>query len=181
MGLPRPDYSDQTHRRPSNPTSARNHFDQRYDQPPYASSATGGHHYNSRSHQHERNNRSALNSDPPVAHGYYQPGYHHNGGPGYHPRQVAQTRIPAGGRLPGQEGYYSYGGSYQSYGEASSQQEWGTVSGWAPQGPGPRGGYGHHPHGNPRGYGHPQQFGNQYSVLDRRSNRGPPPPGYDRR
>lgn len=174
VGMARPDYPDQTYRRPSNPTSVRNHFDQRYDHQPYAPSATG--HHNNRSHQYERNNRSPLNSDHP-AHGYHpQPGYHHNGGARYHhPRQVAQTHIPAGANLSGQEGYNSSHRSYQSYG-ASSHHEMG--SGWTQQGP--RGGYGH-PQGNPRGYGHPQQYGNQYSVLDRRSNRGPPPPGYDPR
>lgn len=159
MALPRPDYSDQTYRRSSNPASVRNHFDHRYDQP-HASSATG-HHYN----------RSPV-------HGYYQPGFHQNDGPGYHPRQEAQTHIPAGAHLPGQGGHNSHHG-YQSYG-ASSYHEW--ASGWPPEGNNQSNPRGHgHPQGNPRGYGHPQQLGNQYSVLDRRANRGPPPPGYDRR
>lgn len=131
-----------------------------YEQP-YSSSAA--HNPYNRSHpQYE--------SREHPTHGYYPqpPGLHPNGGHVYPPhgplRHVVQPPlVPAGGTQFHQQGEYNSNLSYQPHGGATGYQRGG---GWVP--PANQSGG--------RGYGRPQQSGNQFSALDRGGSRRPPPP-----
>ncbi|KAI8548927.1 hypothetical protein RHMOL_Rhmol07G0311400 [Rhododendron molle] len=172
-------YQDQerNNMRSSNVATVRNHFDHGYSQP-YASAAV--HDPYSRSH-HERdhydrsysrngsNHQSTTQSrEHNPNRGYHPPGFQQHGGNRYPahapPRHGVQTPIPGGAHFPQQGGY----NSYQSYGAATYHD---PSAGWAPQ----------VENGAGRGYGRPQQLGNQFSALSRGSSRQPPPPpGYRR-
>lgn len=162
----------------------------------------GDHGYNERYHYNERHAYSASrhpdngsqsnyhdrSNQIPYQHSYstnsrhrqYQSGSHHNVGhmhphPHTHPHPegpMAQTPIGYGAN-PYQSGY-NHNQNYQPSG-ATGHHWRGSGGGrsWASQ---PQGGQ-----NVARGYGHPHQSGNQYSALDRRSHRPPPPrPGYGR-
>ncbi|CAL5349370.1 unnamed protein product [Camellia sinensis] len=170
------------HHRASNIAAVQNHYDRSYGQPipsathdPYSRP----HHqyerdsYSNRSYpQHERNNRStAQHREHHPTQGYYRPGFQQNGGNMHqYPHHVVQTPIPAGAHFHQQSGGYSNTyGSYQSYGAAGYHHSSGS---WAPQVDQSVG----------RGYGRPQQSGNQFSALNRGARSKPPPPssGYGR-
>ncbi|XP_041017329.1 5'-3' exoribonuclease 3-like isoform X3 [Juglans microcarpa x Juglans regia] len=164
MPQPRSFHLPRGHRQSSNSTAGPGYHEDGYN-PPYVSPASR--YPNNRSHSqnfYERNNR-------PVMHGIgeysrnvnYQSGYHQNGGgPMYARGQMAQS--PNGVRAhPYQGDHNSYRQNYQLPPGGSSHQQWGN---WVPR----------NSQGIPRGYGGPQQLGNQYSVLERRSNKRPPPP-----
>lgn len=157
------DYPAQDHHRSSNSSSVRSHFDPGYGQQHRPPSSHRPH--NRSLFPVERNNLPANNGDYHTQ-GYYPQGFHQNG-PRYPPRPVAQPLIPAGAHLHHQTGYNSYQ-TYQSQGPPGYNQ-WRTN--WAPQ-PG---------HNIPRGYSHPQHSGNQFSALERGTNRRPPPSGNGRR
>ncbi|GMQ01936.1 hypothetical protein CsSME_00048389 [Camellia sinensis var. sinensis] len=129
--------------------------------------------YNNRSYpQHERNNRStAQHREQHHTQGYYLPRFQQNGGNMHHyPHHVVHTQIPPGAHFHQQDGGHTNTyGCYQSYGAAGSHHLSGS---WAPQGDQNVG----------RGYGRPQQSGNQFSTLNRgaRSKRPPPSSGYGR-
>ncbi|GMY28285.1 5'-3' exoribonuclease 3 isoform X2 [Fagus crenata] len=163
---PRTGHPPRGHPQYSNSTGPGYH-DDGY-KPPYVSSAAR--HPNNRSHpqNYERNNRSVPhNSGEHSRNVYYPPGVSQNAGPMYAGRQVAQT--PNVVRAHPYQGSYNSFQNYQPPG-ASSQQQWVNGAPTANQ-------------SFPRGYGRPQQSGNQYTVLDKRSNRRPPPPppGYGRK
>ncbi|KAM7517253.1 hypothetical protein LguiA_006836 [Lonicera macranthoides] len=133
---------------------------QRYEQPYYSSSTHNP--YNSSHPQYE--------SREHLTHGYYPqpPGLHPNGRHVYPPhgplRHVVQPPlVPAGGTQYHQQGGYNPNLSYQLHGGAAGYQRGG---GWVP--PANQSGG--------RGYGRPQQSGNQFSALDRGGSKRPPPP-----
>ncbi|KAM1012341.1 hypothetical protein ACFX13_043211 [Malus domestica] len=111
-------------------------------------------HFQNRPHtqHHERNS----------GHVYYESGNHQNGGPIYPQRPILQTPPGVGGAP--YPGGYNY---YQSYQPSAASGHHGYDD-WVPP-------VGHNPG---RGYGRPQQSGNQFSGLDRRGNRRPPAPQY---
>ncbi|XP_035538539.1 5'-3' exoribonuclease 3-like isoform X3 [Juglans regia] len=164
MPQPRSFHLPRGHHQSSNSTAGPGYHEDGYN-PPYVSPTSR--YPNNWSHPqnfYERNNR-------PVTHGKgeysrnvnYQSGYHQNGGgPMYARGQMAQS--PNGVRAhPYQGGHNSYCQNYQPQPGGSSHQQWGN---WVPR----------NSQGIPRGYGGPQQLGNQYSVLERRSNKHQPPP-----
>lgn len=160
-------HSSEGHHNLPNPVPVQNRFDHSYGQP-YVPSATR----NPQSRYHPPLERSELPADQSrdyLTHGHYAPGLQQNGYV-YQPRgphHVAQTPpIPAGAQFY-QQGGYNNRGSFQSYGATNYHHQ--------------SGGGGRPPQANPnpsRGYGHPQQFGNTFSALDRGTSRRPPPPGY---
>ncbi|KAK6939362.1 Xrn1, helical domain [Dillenia turbinata] len=116
----------------------------------------------------EKSNRPMPNNGGHYPQGFYQPGPHQNGAHRYPPGHVPQAPVRPGSQHPPRGAYGGYGG-YHSYGANSHQQQYG--GNWTPQ-----------PNQNfNRGYGHPQQPGNQFSALDRVSRRPPQTHGYGRR
>ncbi|XP_042991601.1 5'-3' exoribonuclease 3 [Carya illinoinensis] len=149
----------------SNSTASPGYNEDGYN-PPYVSPVDR--YPNNRSHpqNYERNNQPVTYSNGQYSRNvtYHPSGIHQNGGPMYARGQMAQA--PNGvSAHPHQGGHNSYQ-NYQSPG-GSSHQRWGARPPMTNQ-------------GIPRGYGHPQQLGNQYSVPERRANNrpSPPPPGY---
>ncbi|EXC00968.1 5'-3' exoribonuclease 3 [Morus notabilis] len=142
----------------------------------HASSAHRHPHNGSQSNYYDRSNQmpSQHSHSTNSRHPQYQSGSHHNVGPMYPRGPIGQTPLGYGAD-PYQSGYNQYQ-SYQPSG-ATGHQWRGSGSGGSP-------GWLSQPQGGQnveRGYGHPHQAGNQYSALDRRANRRPPPPqpGYD--
>ena len=138
----------------------------------YASSGGRYPHNGSQSQYYERNNRMAPQHSTNSRHLQYQSGTHHNVGPMYPDGPMTQTP-PGFGANTYQSGYNQYQ-NYQSAGLTGHQHQWrGGAGGWIPPsqaGPNVAG-----------GYGHPYQSGNQFSALDRRASRRPPPAhGYGR-
>lgn len=166
-------------------THSRNQGDHGYNKPyhyneRHAYSASQRPDNGSQSNYHDRSNRIPYQHSYSTnsRHQQYQSGSHHNVGhmhqhPHPHPEgPMAQTPIGYGAN-PYQSGY-NHNQNYQPSG--ATGHHWrgsGGGRGWASQ---PQGGQ-----NVARGYGHPHQSGNQYSALDRRSHRPPPPrPGYGR-
>ncbi|GAV67835.1 zf-CCHC domain-containing protein/XRN_N domain-containing protein [Cephalotus follicularis] len=125
--------------------------------------------------RYERNAQPATNrgGNHPL-HGYQPPVINQNGGLRSMPRPTAQTPIRASAYPYHQDGYNGPL-SYQPPGPSSHQHWGGRLTPQASQ-------------SNPRGYGHHQQRGNRYSVLDSRASGRPlqhpsantrPPPGYN--
>lgn len=164
MPLPRTFHPPRGHHQSLDSTSSSGYHEVGYN-PPYVPSAAR--HPNSRPHpqNYERNNRNHGKGEysRDVS---YSSGLHHNGGPMYARGQMEPS--PNGVRAHPYQGSYN---SYQNYQapRGSNHQQWGN---WAPT----------TNQSVPRGYGRPQQPGNQYSVLERRGNKRPPaptpPPGY---
>ncbi|KAG6648500.1 hypothetical protein CIPAW_07G151800 [Carya illinoinensis] len=160
---PRTFHLPRGHHQSSTYTAGPGYFEDGYN-PPYVSPVSR--YPNNRPHPqdfYERNNRAVTHGKGEYSRDVnHQSGYHQNGGPMYARGQMAQS--PNGVRAhPYQGGHNSYRQNYQPPPGGSSHQQWGN---WGPRSS----------QGIPRGYGGLQQLGNQYSVLERRSNKRPPPP-----
>ncbi|GAB4839116.1 hypothetical protein Ancab_028644 [Ancistrocladus abbreviatus] len=161
---PRTAYSAQGQLRAPNPVP-HNLFDHRQQFAPSASH----HQYVRSSYQHERNNHPSVSNGEIPMNGYYVPPTSHQNGPSRYPPRYSTPVV--GGGYHHQNNYGSYQG-YQAY-RAGRHDHWanggvGGGSGWAPQSNNiARGGYGNF-----------QQGSNQYSALDRGTNRRPPALGY---
>ncbi|XP_052201643.1 5'-3' exoribonuclease 3 isoform X2 [Diospyros lotus] len=176
-----PAQTSQRHHQPSNPVAVQNQYDHSYHQA-YSSYAGRDSYsrsdprleqdpYNRPHSRQDRNDQYAARNRDYTTHGYYQPEFQQNGGNRYAahgpPRHTVQTPpIPGGGaHFQQQDGYNNYG-SYQPYGSTGYYNH--NAGGYTPQVSSNQ--------GVGRGYGRPQQFGNQFSALDRGAGRNPPPP-----
>lgn len=164
--------------RPSNYNSTQSLNDGMYNEYQPSTAARHPSHYRSQSPHYGRNNRDRAASfhrgGERSNNVQYQSGIHQDAGPMYSHshRPAAQMPPPGVGSHPYGGGYNTnnqYHQNYQPSGAAGHQWRGGRGGGgWVPQ----------HSQSGGRGYGRPHQpSGNQYSALDRRSNR-PPPPGY---
>ncbi|PON70753.1 5'-3' exoribonuclease [Parasponia andersonii] len=157
----------------SNRSTSEHGYNERRSYNERHASSGGRHPHNgSQSQYYERNNRMAPRHSTNSRHLQYQSGTHHYVGPMYPNGPTAQT--PPGFVADADQSGYNQYQNYQSAGVTGHQHQWrGDGGGWVSQ-----------PQVGPnvaRGYGHPYQSGNQYSALDRRAHRRPPPThGYGR-
>ncbi|CAL8099199.1 unnamed protein product [Prunus armeniaca] len=148
MPPPRTIHHPQSQHRASNVNAIPRNGDPGYND---RHSSSAAHHHQNSSHTQHYERSSGQ--------GYNHSGNHQSGGPIYPQRPIPQAP-PGVTPVPYQGGYNNYQ-NYQPSGPPAQ-----GFDGWVPQvsqNPG-------------RGYGRPQQSGNQYSGLDRRGHRRPPPP-----